>query len=57
MIVSRPHNFERVGSVLRTCQPNAVLLYDYEALCWQRAERGTGSDDERDRLRRTAAET
>ena len=27
----RPHNFERVGSVVRTCQPNAVLLYDYQA--------------------------
>ena len=38
-------------------QPNAVLLYDYEILCWQRAKSGNGSDDERDRLRRTAAET
>ena len=36
VIVSRPHNFERVGNVVRTCQPNAVLLYDCEALFWRR---------------------
>ena len=32
VIISRPHNFERVGDIVRTCQPNAVLLYDCEAL-------------------------
>ena len=36
VIVSRPHNFERVSNVVRTCQPNAVLLYDCEALFWRR---------------------
>jgi hypothetical protein len=52
-------NFERVGSVVRTHQPNAVLLYDYETLCWQRLalQAELVTHDERIRLRRTAAET
>ena len=59
VIVSRPHNFERMGNVVRTCQPNAVLLYDCEALVWRRLTRQArlATDaGERDGLQRAAAE-
>jgi hypothetical protein len=38
-IVSRPHNFEKVAQVVRRLQPQAVLLYDCEALFWRRIVR------------------
>lgn len=58
VIVSRPHNFERVGTMMRVYQPNAVLLYDCEALFWRRlALQATVVTDEgeRDSLQRAAA--
>ncbi len=36
VIVSRPHNFERVGEIVRHRQPTARLIYDCEALFWRR---------------------
>ena len=39
VIVSRPHNFDRVAAIVRECQPHASLLYDCEALFWRRMER------------------
>lgn len=58
VIVSRPHNFERVSNVVRTCQPNAVLLYDCEALFWRRLAlqaRLVTDARERDGLQQAAA--
>lgn len=39
VVVSRPHNFERVAGLVRRHQPWAKLLYDAEALYWRRLER------------------
>jgi GT2 family glycosyltransferase len=36
VVVSRPHNFERVESLVRATQPSARLIYDCEALFWRR---------------------
>lgn len=58
VIVSRPHNFERVWDMVRTCQPNAVLLYDCEALFWRRLTlqaKVVTDQAERDRLLEGAA--
>jgi GT2 family glycosyltransferase len=59
VIISRPHNFKRFSHVVRSCQPNALLIYDCEALFWRRvALQATlvTSDRERDRLQRTAVD-
>ena len=59
VIVSRPHNFERVGDMVRTCQPDAVLLYDCEALFWRRLTlqaKFVTDQAERDALLQTAAD-
>jgi GT2 family glycosyltransferase len=36
IIVSRPHNFERVVETVRVRQPMARVIYDCEALFWRR---------------------
>ena len=59
VIISRPHNFERAGDIVRTYQPNAVLLYDCEALFWRRLVlQATFVTDqaERDSLQQAAAD-
>jgi GT2 family glycosyltransferase len=59
VLVSRPHNFERAGDIVRTEQPNAVLLYDCEALLWRRLvlEAKVATDEQtRDRLLRAAVD-
>ncbi len=38
VIISRPHNFERYGSMVRELQPQAHLCYDAEALFHRRLE-------------------
>jgi GT2 family glycosyltransferase/glycosyltransferase involved in cell wall biosynthesis len=38
VIISRPHNFERYGWMVRDLQPNANLCYDAEALFYRRLE-------------------
>ena len=38
VMISRPHNFERVAGLVRECQPRAVILYDAEALFFRRIE-------------------
>ena len=38
VIISRPHNFERYGSIVRDLQPQAHLCYDAEALFHRRLE-------------------
>ena len=58
VIISRPHNFERFSHAVRACQPNAVLLYDCEALFWRRLGRQATlarGKDERNGLLQTAA--
>jgi glycosyltransferase involved in cell wall biosynthesis len=58
VIISRPHNFERFGHAVRACQPDAVLLYDCEALFWRRLGRQAAlapGEDERNRFREAAA--
>jgi len=58
VIVSRPHNFERVAATVRGCQPRAVLVYDCEALFWRRMLRQAKlslDDDERAGLEEAAA--
>ena len=57
VIVSRPHNFERCRKAVRASQPNALLIYDCEALFWRRlAMQATlvTDDSERDGLQRAA---
>jgi hypothetical protein len=57
VIVSRPHNFERFAKIVRTAQPQAVLVYDCEALFWRRMERQAGialDDAERRNLQQAA---
>jgi GT2 family glycosyltransferase len=39
VVVSRPHNLERYGAVVRAHQPHSVLVYDAEAIYHQRIER------------------
>jgi hypothetical protein len=52
VIVSRPHNFERVAEVVRRHQPQAVLVYDCEALFWRRMVRQAALlDDAGERLK------
>lgn len=36
VVVSRPHNFERMSPIIRRLQPQAVLIYDVEALYYRR---------------------
>jgi GT2 family glycosyltransferase/glycosyltransferase involved in cell wall biosynthesis len=38
VIISRPHNYERYGSLVRQLQPEAHLCYDAEALFYRRLE-------------------
>ncbi len=57
VIVSRPHNFERFAKIVRTAQPQALLVYDCEALFWRRMERQAGialDDAERRNLQQAA---
>jgi len=59
VIVSRPHNFEHCSKVVRACQPNALLIYDCEALFWRRLATQAilvTDDNERQDLQRAAAE-
>ena len=59
VVVSRPRNFERCSRIVRTCQPNALLIYDCEALFWRRLvlQATVVTDDtERDALQRAAVE-
>jgi GT2 family glycosyltransferase len=39
VVISRPHNFDRYGTLVRTCQPHSVLVYDAEAVYHRRIER------------------
>jgi O-antigen biosynthesis protein len=57
VLVSRPHNFDRVAATIRECQPRAVLVYDCEALFWRRMERQASllTDPDEQRALRTAA--
>jgi GT2 family glycosyltransferase/glycosyltransferase involved in cell wall biosynthesis len=59
VLVSRPHNFDRVASTVRECQPRAVLVYDCEALFWRRMERQASllTDQDEQRALRDAAST
>ena len=46
VIISRPHNYGRFGALVRECQPNAVVIYDAEALYFRRIElQASLSDD------------
>jgi GT2 family glycosyltransferase len=50
VVVSRPHNFERYGELVRRCQPHAALVYLAEALFHRRMERAAALlDDPNDR--------
>jgi GT2 family glycosyltransferase/glycosyltransferase involved in cell wall biosynthesis len=39
VIISRPQNHERLDAALRRTQPQALRVYDVEALCFRRLER------------------
>jgi GT2 family glycosyltransferase/glycosyltransferase involved in cell wall biosynthesis len=39
VIISRPHNYEAFGSIVRKHQPQAAVIYDAEALYFRRKER------------------
>jgi glycosyltransferase involved in cell wall biosynthesis len=39
IIVSRPHNYDRLAACVRDLQPQAILVYDCEALFWRRMVR------------------
>jgi len=39
VIISRPYNYEHFGSMVRTHQPQAAVIYDAEALYFRRTER------------------
>jgi GT2 family glycosyltransferase len=39
VVLSRPHNFDRLAPAVRRHQPQAALIYDAEALYWRRARR------------------
>ena len=45
VIISRPHNYEQVGSLIRRLLPNAPLIYDAEALYFRRVERQASLSD------------
>jgi O-antigen biosynthesis protein len=38
VVVSRPHNYELFGNIVRKLQPRAVLVYDSEALYFRRED-------------------
>ena len=38
VIISRPHNYGKFGGFVRECQPNAVVIYDAEALYFRRLD-------------------
>jgi glycosyltransferase involved in cell wall biosynthesis len=38
IVISRPHNYERFGSLVRAAQPHAVVVYDAEALYYRRTQ-------------------
>jgi O-antigen biosynthesis protein len=38
VMISRPHNYEQIGGLVRECQPRAAILYDAEALFFRRIE-------------------
>ncbi len=42
VVVSRHHNFERLNAALRRTQPQALHVYDIEALSFKRLERQSG---------------
>ena len=46
VIISRPHNYGRFGALVRECQPNAVVIYDAEALYFRRIELQAGLSDD-----------
>jgi len=59
VIISRPHNFERYGSLVRELQPEAHLCYDAEALFHRRLEAQAElavSEEAREALRSAADE-
>lgn len=39
VIISRPHNYERVAAIIRTYLPGVPVIYDAEALYFRRIER------------------
>ncbi len=60
VIVSRPQNAERFGGWLHETQPQALRVYDIEALSsrqWERKELVAAGDDDRQELRLLAGRT
>ena len=59
VIISRPHNYDRLATCIRDLQPQAILVYDCEALFWRRMVRQAqlaASPEESQALEASAAE-